>query len=252
MRAVAASRIPLISAVGHETDTTLIDYASDWRAPTPTAAAERAVPVRAELAATLAMLAGRLDEAVVRGWKLRRERSIGLARRLPQPRNLLGLAAQRLDDLAERLPNALNARTAQVALRLGGAAARLRPALLSQRAERSAERLAAAAARLAPALARPLAADAQKLARTGAALRPFLIESRLAQAAARLDQAGRMLHSLSPLQVLARGYAIVTGPDGHVVASATAAAAQPRLTIRFGDGETPVFTKSAPPQGSLF
>ena len=89
-------------------------------------------------------------------------------------------------------------------------------------------------------------------ARIGAGLRPFLIESRLASFNARLGEAGRMLSSLSPLQVLSRGYAIVTGPDGHVIASASAAAAQPRLTIRFGDGETPVYTKPVPPQGSLF
>lgn len=252
VRAVAASQIPLISAVGHETDTTLIDYVSDWRAPTPTAAAERAVPVRAELAASVAMLAGRLDDAVVRGWKLRRERSIGLARRLPQPRNLIGMAAQRIDDLAERLPNALNARAAQASLRLTTASARLRTELLTARATRSAERLASATARLGPALARPLNADSQKLARIGAGLRPFLIESRLAAASARLGEAGRLLASLGPEQVLARGYAIVTDGQGHVVASAGAAASHASLTIRFADGETPVFTKPAPPQGSLF
>jgi exodeoxyribonuclease VII large subunit len=254
VRAAAASRIPLISAVGHETDTTLIDYASDWRAPTPTAAAERAVPVRAELAASLSMLHGRLDGAVVRGWKLRRERSIGLARRLPQPRNLIGLAAQRVDDLAQRLPTALTARLAQVSLRVTTAATRLRPALLQARLDRSMERLAGSAARLVPALARPLNADAQKLARSGAALRPFLIEQRLARASARLDQAGRMLASLGPEQVLARGYAIVTDGQGHVIASASAAAAQPSLTIRFGDGQTPVYTSppAKPVQGSLF
>ncbi len=258
VRAAAASRIPLISAVGHETDTTLIDFAADWRAPTPTAAAERAVPVRAELAAQVAMLHGRLDAAMVRGWKLRRERSVALGRRLPQPRNLIGLSAQRVDDLAQRLPTALAARLGRVELRVTGAGGRLRPALLSARLARSLERLAGSAARLAPALARPLNADAQKLARSGAALRPFLIEQRLAAAAARLDQAGRMLASLGPEQVLARGYAIVTDPAGHVVASAAAAAARPRLTIRFGDGETPVYTgepavpPSRPQQGSLF
>ncbi len=102
------------------------------------------MPVRAELAASIAMMAGRLDAGVVRGWKQRRERSVGLARRLPQPRNLIGLVAQRIDDLAERLPNALNARAAQVALRLTNAGSRLRPALLTARLERSSERLAGA------------------------------------------------------------------------------------------------------------
>jgi exodeoxyribonuclease VII large subunit len=105
---------------------------------------------------------------------------------------------------------------------------------------------------LAPALARPLNADAPKLTRIGAGLRPFLIESRLATASARLAQATRMLASLSPLAVLARGYAIVTGPDGQVVASASAASAKPSLTIRFADGETPAFTKPVPPQGNFF
>ncbi|WP_353218226.1 exodeoxyribonuclease VII large subunit [Sandarakinorhabdus sp.] len=261
VRAAAASRIPLISAVGHETDTTLIDYASDWRAPTPTAAAERAVPVRAELAASLTMLAGRLDAAVLRSAALRRERTEALARRLPQPRNLIGLAAQRVDDLAERLPKALEARAGSFALRLERAGGRLRPALLMTRVDQGGQRLAGLAARLAPALERPLASDAQKFARIGAGLRPFLLDTRLAGASSRLNEAARMLTSLGPDQVLARGYAIVRGADGHVIASASAAAAQQSLTIRFGDGETPVFTAkghaagaSGGPavQGSLF
>jgi exodeoxyribonuclease VII large subunit len=76
--------------------------------------------------------------------------------------------------------------------------------------------------------------------------------TRLQRATARLGEAGRMLASLGPEQVLARGYAIVRRPDGHVIASAAAAAGEQRLTIRFADGDTPVFTKPPPPQGSLF
>lgn len=252
VRAAAASRIPLISAVGHETDTTLIDYAADWRAPTPTAAAERAVPVRAELAATLAMLHGRLDTAAVRGLRLRQERAEATARRLPSARTLIGLAAQRVDDLAERLPNALAARADRLVMRLDNAGTRLRPDLLATRVTSGQQRLDGLAARLAPALARPLAADAQKLARAETALRPFLLMTRLQRATARLGEAGRMLASLGPEQVLARGYAIVRRPDGQVIASAAAAAGEQRLTIRFADGDTPVFTKPPPPQGSLF
>ncbi|MBV8972124.1 MAG: exodeoxyribonuclease VII large subunit, partial [Sphingomonadaceae bacterium] len=85
VRAVAASAIPVITAVGHETDTTLVDFASDHRAPTPTAAAERAVPVLADLRATVGALGLRLDWAAARGVALRRERAEAMARRLPTP-----------------------------------------------------------------------------------------------------------------------------------------------------------------------
>uniref|UniRef100_UPI003F6F5DCD exodeoxyribonuclease VII large subunit n=1 Tax=Polymorphobacter sp. TaxID=1909290 RepID=UPI003F6F5DCD len=121
VRAAAGSAIPLISAVGHETDTTLIDYASDWRAPTPTAAAERAVPVRADLVAALAVLGGRLVQADARCRSLRRERVAALAARLPAPRRLVELPAQRLDDLSGRLPRALGSLAARAGQRLGQA-----------------------------------------------------------------------------------------------------------------------------------
>src|SRR5207244_263159 len=107
VRAAAASAIPLISAIGHETDTTLIDYASDRRAPTPTAAAEIAVPVRLELLAQVGNAGGRMAGAMVRLLDERRLRLVGLSRGLPDPRSLLEAAAQRLDDRAERLGNGL-------------------------------------------------------------------------------------------------------------------------------------------------
>src|SRR5712672_3887429 len=103
VRAAAASVIPLISAVGHETDTTLIDHASDRRAPTPTAAAEMAVPVRIDLLAELGAKAGRLTGGLARLFADRRLHLAGLARGLPDPQDLIGIAAQRLDDRAERL-----------------------------------------------------------------------------------------------------------------------------------------------------
>ncbi|MGA7867358.1 MAG: exodeoxyribonuclease VII large subunit, partial [Stellaceae bacterium] len=103
VRAAAASAIPLISAVGHETDTTLIDHASDRRAPTPSAAAEMAVPVRLDLIAELGAKSSRLSAGLSRVFGERRMHLAGLARGLPDPHDLIGSAAQRLDDRAERL-----------------------------------------------------------------------------------------------------------------------------------------------------
>src|SRR6201996_5478515 len=137
VRAAAASTIPLISAVGHETDTTLIDFASDRRAPTPTAAAEMAVPVRADLLAEVRSLAGRLDAASIRLVEDRRVRLDGLARGLPDPHDLIGAAAQRLDDRAERLRLAADRRLRAAQHSLDLAASRLRPAGLSAHLKRT-------------------------------------------------------------------------------------------------------------------
>ncbi len=238
VRAVADSHIPLISAVGHETDTTLIDFASDWRAPTPTAAAERAVPVRAELAAQLAMLGARLDRAVRRGVALRRQRSDAV--RLPPARALLALPSQRADDLADRLPRALNAVASRWRGRLATAGGALRPALIHARADLARRRLAVAATALDRAALAATARARARLDTRAARLRPFLVATLAARARARLGEAGRLLVSLGPEQVLARGYALVLGPDGRPITAAAAAARAPRLTIRLRDGDTQV------------
>src|SRR5580698_585755 len=107
IRAVAACRIPLISAVGHETDTTLIDFVSDRRAPTPTAAAELAVPARADLVADLEHKAARLIGGLNRLAQTCRLRLSRAERGLPDVPTLLGGARQRMDDRAERLVMAL-------------------------------------------------------------------------------------------------------------------------------------------------
>ena len=142
VRALAECSIPTISAVGHETDTTLCDFAADRRAPTPTAAAEMAVPVRAELAATIEELALRQKRAIQRPVQLGRERLAARADRLPAPEAILQPQAQKLDDLAERLRRGLRDRAAQGRERLG--AARLSPHVLRHRAERAQDRLNAA------------------------------------------------------------------------------------------------------------
>jgi exodeoxyribonuclease VII large subunit len=250
VRAVADSRIPVISAVGHETDTTLIDHASDWRAPTPTAAAERAVPVLADLKAALAMQAARLDRAAARALAQRRERAEAMARRLPAARTLVALPQQRADDLFDRLPRGLAATASRWRGRAAAASGALRPAILAARRDRAATALAASAQRLDRSARTVATRDRAALAAGSARLRPFLVTTRLTAASARLGEAGRLLASLGPEQVLARGYAIVRTTSGRLVATAAAANAETRLTIRFADGETPV-TTGAPAQGRL-
>src|SRR5712672_3700390 len=154
VRAAAASAIPLISAVGHETDTTLIDHASDLRAPTPTAAAEMAVPVRLDLVADVAGKSARLAGSLSRLFSERRLHLSGLARGLPDPQDLLGAAAQRLDDRAERLRLAADRRLRAAQHSLALAAARLRPPVLSAELDRSRARTAEFAPRLRAAMAR--------------------------------------------------------------------------------------------------
>ena len=143
VRAAAESPIPLISAVGHETDTTLIDFASDRRAPTPTAAAEMAVPVRAELAAVLAELGHRQAACVTRTAARSVERVEQVASRWPEAANLFAPFAQRLDESGERLPRALMQRTAHARADLAAVAPRLQARLLSERVARAREKLAA-------------------------------------------------------------------------------------------------------------
>ena len=140
VRAVADCRIPLISAVGHETDTTLIDFVSDRRAPTPTAAAEMAVPVRAELVAQIADLSGR----AARGWARidgqARERLDAAATRLPGLDRLVAPQRQRLDDWGERLPQSLGLALARAREKHARDAGALRPALIDRRIEAARER----------------------------------------------------------------------------------------------------------------
>ena len=145
VRAAAESPIPLISAVGHETDTTLIDHASDLRAPTPTAAAEIAVPVRAELLALLDELTARKRRCLGKRASDARERLALTSCRWPAADALLGPKRQRLDDTAERLPRGLAARAHKAEALMNLTASRLRPDLLAQKLARASDRLQASA-----------------------------------------------------------------------------------------------------------
>ncbi|MCC7016362.1 MAG: exodeoxyribonuclease VII large subunit [Rhodospirillales bacterium] len=211
VRAAAASRIPLISAVGHETATTRIDFAADVRAPTPTAAEEMAVPVRAELLVRVGENESRLAAAIERLAAERITRLADLARALLRLPALVEERAQRLDEWTERLAHGLRvglerqtARFKELALRLASPAERV------VRAEGS---LAAEARALKSALAAALKA-----------------------ADARLAQAGALLESVSYRSVLGRGYAVVRRADGPALTAAAAIRKGDRLTLEFHDG----------------
>ena len=221
VRAIADCPIPTISAVGHETDTTLADYAADRRAPTPTAAAEIAVPVRAELAATLADFAARKKRAILRPVQLGRERLQARTDRLPKREALLEPHAQRLDDLAERLRRGLRDRAAQGREQLSNL--RLAPAAL-HRNLREAQRALAG----------------QKLA-------PALVERPLAERRQRLAALARLAEQLHPDRPLQRGYVRVTGPDGRTITDKAAAVKEAALTLKFRDGELDVATGGTSP-----
>jgi exodeoxyribonuclease VII large subunit len=230
-RAAAASDIPLISAVGHETDTTLIDFVSDMRAPTPTAAAELAVPVRMELLAWADQQAARLNRALTTGVQQRQQRVRDLGRALPSKDSLLNVPTQRLDHLGERLPAALKSAAAKKRLQLSEAA--LRPAILSRRIAEDRRRLNALSDRLAPTLLNArINRQSERLVTVLTRLsdRASRLQS---ERVARLAALDRMRETLGYKATLARGYAVVHGADGVVT---RAAQAKGPLDIEFSDG----------------
>ena len=143
VRAAVECPIPLISAVGHETDTTLIDFAADLRAPTPTAAAEIAVPVRSELFAQLSELAHRARNCLARRAERCRERFELTVCRWPEPQAIFAPMVQRVDELGDRLPRSLAARTGHARADMNLVAGRLRRELVDQRIARLSEQLSA-------------------------------------------------------------------------------------------------------------
>ncbi len=252
VRAAAASAIPLISAIGHETDTTLIDFVADLRAPTPTGAAEKCVPVRAELVEQTANLARRLGGAERRLLETHKRHLSSLQRVLPSGLQLLVHPAQRSDRAGERL---------RASLRKGADARRLRLSHLahvlarhSPQAElaRAGERLKGLYARLTQGLvarrtlARREASGAkQRLDHAGQRLRGAFLNL-LARRRTRLTQLEEMRLSLGHERVLARGFALVRDEQGALLRCAREVAPDMRLDIQFSDGRVGARAEDGP------
>ncbi|MDA0664173.1 MAG: exodeoxyribonuclease VII large subunit [Proteobacteria bacterium] len=257
VRAVAASDIPVISAVGHETDTTLIDFASDRRAPTPTAAAEMAVPVRAELLQNVMDVARRMVGGMTRLIDQRRMQIDGLARGLPDVSGLLGVQMQRLDVAAERFANAGGRLVSQRQQDVALLAARLKSpdqviSAAAGRVDSEARAMQAAVARLlgrqedrfAGVAGRLSVAPVNRAMRDGRETLDDLSQ-RLAQgmrrplddAAGRLKQLGGLLESYSFERVLERGFVVVRDENGDPVTSAKKTKTGDAIALQFADGE---------------
>src|ERR1700742_3687876 len=215
VRAAAASLIPLISAVGHETDTTLIDFAADMRAPTPTAAAELAVPVLVDLESQLADFARRARNCFDKGLSDRRRHLTQLTRVLPRPEQLFATSRQRLDQAGERLGLALGRNLQVHRTQLARASSLLRPQPIRTRIGHARERLA------------NLEARARRCE-----------DAHINRDRRRLESLTRVLESISYRAVLERGFALVKGPDGTLRRRASQIKPGEHLHLTFADGET--------------
>ena len=261
VRAAAASTIPLISAVGHETDWTLLDLAADARAPTPTKAAEWAVPKYSELVEQTGKLALRLATSARRALDGMRTHLRAAARGLPRRSDLLALPRQRYDSVEQRLGRALLANTRAHGVRLARCSSRLQPRLLEARLQRTRDRLEALGRRATSSLVRTTGPRRARLERVAGRLAPQTLSARLARCTERLgvldararqaivsriaqqrrhvDACGKLLGSLGYHGVLQRGYALVRDSEGRTVRSAAVVAAGQQLDIELADGRIP-------------
>ena len=242
VRSAAEGFIPLISAVGHETDVTLIDFVADRRAPTPTAAAEMAVPVRADLLLSVDSLTRRAFASWRRNQESRRGELRSAARALPGAEEVLALPRQRLDHASARLPRSLRANAHSHHVRYSQIGARLNGHLMRASVERRRERFGGIAQRLRASLAANIDATRTRIARQRERVGAFgqraerAVGVILDQRAARFERAGKLLTAFSYRGVLARGFALVRDGGGDPVRTAATVTTGMRLDIEFSDG----------------
>ncbi len=242
VRAAAESNIPLVSAVGHETDTTLIDYVADLRAPTPTGAAEMIVPVRAELLATTGDLGARLSGGLRRLVERRKTELRATARAMPTPENLLAQPRQRLDVAIQRLPSGLKAGldTRRIVLsrlgnRLENRSPRSELAKRRGKLESVSDRLINALQGRLSRATTGIARDREKVAALEIRMLPAL-RRQFQRRSDRLDTAAKLLRGYSYEGVLERGFALVLNEKGQPVRTVAAAAVGSAITVRVADG----------------
>lgn len=276
VRAAATSDIPLISAVGHETDWTLIDLAADLRAPTPTGAAEIAVPVKAELMAMVDDHSRRLLSGLNRFVTARRTELRAAGAALPLPRDLLALPRQQFDNYASRLEQSLTVNTRSHRNGLTAASARLNPIVLTRRTDKARSDLTMIGERQQRALGVAVSQKQQAFQAVTTRLSPHTLKQKISLSQERLkgfderfDRAyiqkinvardrlnglEKLLKSLSYKDVLARGYALVRDENGQPVRSASALGSGAAISIELSDGNINAVTTdddgTVPPSGS--
>ncbi len=237
LRAAAECQIPLISAIGHETDVTLLDHVADLRAPTPTGAAEKAVPVRTELLARLSERGGRRLRAMERLLGLLRERTGQAARLLPRPEALIGDRRQRLDFAGQTLSRSLGDMLGGHRGAMVESRARLRPAAMRARVQQAQRSLQAQSTRLSPKrLLRTIIDRRERVATLGGAL-DRSGKAGLADRITRLAALTRTIEALSYQRILDRGYAVVRDAEDRVVTAPRAMTAGDALSIEFAGRE---------------
>lgn len=263
VRAVAASGIPVISAVGHETDTTLCDFAADRRAPTPTGAAEIAVPVRLDLCVQVADVARRLTAGTRRSLAEQETRLQGLARGLPPLDRLVQGHVQRLEDRAERLGIAARIVLDRTCARLSALGIGLRHP--RDRVDMAAARLGSVSAALAGSFRLSLGTASARLGAVAVRLEPASpvrdrarrhehisgLSGRLAAAMHRLQQdesrglvnAAERLEAASWQRALQRGYAVVRDSAGKIVDQRASVRVGDVLSVQMADGDLPVVAR---------